>query len=677
MGERVKFYILILWITSCVSDTDFSVPNVICIEPELEITHTIAQVKEMVGYGIVTFESDMIIEGYVVSSDKSGNIYKEIYIQDKSKMPSDAIRIAVDKTNLYSVFPVGRKVYIKLKSLSIGYNRGALEIGKAAGSELERIPNSEVFNHFIRSCDEEEVVPNSISISKITDIHVGTLIKLNRVQFITRDLGGSYGVLNSTQTVDRLLEETNADCKLNSQINVRISGFSDFKNRELPEGKGSITGILSKYYSEYQLVLRNENDVVLGEERCAIVTLDEPTISYQQIINMYSNKVVEFGIDKDYVFEGYVTSSDQEGNFINTLFIQDAYENPKGGFCLLVDEENMFESFQVGDRVLLNLNYLYLDKIDGVYTVGVFKDDSVTEISEGEVNRYLFNSQESFEIIPRIITLEEISKEGFQNILITLNNVQLTNSELGKAYAYYSGTEDGNRVLETCGVLQELELHTLGTASFANDKFPIAKGSVTGVVYGQDLTMQIRSISDVDFQEERDSCSVVISKILITEIADPENSVGARFVELYNAGEEPLSLNGWQLNKYLNGSTTVSGSGLDLSGLTIQVGGFLILGNTEFETIFNMIPDLENSYISGNGDDVYELVDRQGEIHDVFGVVGEDGSGTSWEYLDGKAIRKFEVVEPNSKFKISEWEIFTKTTGNKQLAPENFTPKIR
>jgi hypothetical protein len=679
MKKRVQFYVLMLCLIACVSESDFSVPKVICEEQVFQITHSIAQVKEMAGYGITTFNDELIIEGYVVTTDESGNIYKSISIQDRPKDPTCAIGFSVDKTNLYGVFPVGRKIYVKLKDLSIGYNRGALVLGKAVGAELERIPNSEVFNHFIRSCENVEIVPNVVSMNAINDTHLETLIQLNGVQFRNEDLGNSYGELNSTKSVDRVLHGTNSDCELDAQINVRISGFSNFKNKELPEGKGSVVGILTKYYSEYQLVLRSEKEVKLEEERCAIVTSNKATISYEEIIDRYSDKVTEFGIDRELIFEGYVVSSDQEGNFTNTLCIQDAMESPIGGFQLLIEEENIFETFQVGDKVLLKLNYLYLDKIEGVYTLGVFKEDSVGEIIEEEIGRYLFNTGENFEIIPQIKTLEGLSVNDCQNTLVTIKNVQLSKSELGKAFAYYSGVEEGHRILEKCDVLQNLHMVTLGTASFANNQFPIGRGEITGVLYREEtqLKIQIRSINDVEFQDERETCDIIESKILITEVADPENNVGARFIELYNAGEGSVSLNGWRLHKYLNGSTTVSGSGVGLSGLEIPSKGFLIVSNNAFQTIFNMFLSLESSYISGNGDDVYELIDRQGAIHDVYGVKGEDGSGTAWEYLDGKAVRKLEITEPNSGFEISEWEIFTKTSGNKQLAPENFTPNVR
>ena len=679
MKKRVQFYVFILCVTSCVSESDFSVPNVICKEQEFQITHTIAQVKQMAGYGITTFNDEIIIEGYVVTTDESGNIYKSISIQDKPNNPTAAISFSIDKTNLYAVFPVGRKVYVKLKDLSIGYNRGALVVGKSAGTDLERIPNSEVFNHFIRSCEDVEIMPNLISINQINDTHLETLIQLDGVQFRNEDLGNPYGELNSTKTIDRVLEGVHTSCELDAQINVRISGFSDFKNKELPEGKGSVIGLLTKYYSEYQLVLRSEKDVTLDKVRCTIVTSNKATISYDEIINMYTGQVVEFGIDRELIFEGYVISSDQEGNFSNNLFIQDGIENPTGGFRLLIEEENIFETFQVGDKVLLKLNYLYLDKIEGVYTIGVFKDDSVDEIIEDEIGRYLFNTGESFEIFPHIKDLEEVSIEECQNTLVTIRGVQLVESEVGKAFAYYSGIENGNRFLETCGVLQSLEIETLGTASFANNQFPVGRVDITGVLYreGTQLKTQMRSINDIEFYNEREVCEVIESKILITEVADPENSVGARFIELYNAGESEVSLHGWKLNKYLNGSNNVSSTGLDLSGLVIPSRAFIIISNTDFESVFSSMADYISSYISGNGDDVYELVDEKGDVHDVFGIKGEDGTGTLWEYLDGKAIRKMEVQNPSSQFQVFEWEILSKASGNAQFAPEDFSPGIR
>ncbi|MBK5209231.1 MAG: lamin tail domain-containing protein, partial [Flavobacteriaceae bacterium] len=96
------------------------------------------------------------------------------------------------------------------------------------------------------------------------------------------------------------------------------------------------------------------------------------------------------------------------------------------------------------------------------------------------------------------------------------------------------------------------------------------------------------------------------------------------------------------------------------------------------------IPDIETTYISGNGNDVYELVDNTGARIDIFGVIGEDGNGTNWEYLDGRAVRKLTISSPNPVFTASEWLIYSAVSNPKitnpnspQNAPDNFNPRVR
>ncbi len=92
----VKFLIglalLIGTLTSCVEDSAYDTPQINCQElsPTIVATGTIAQIKAMYTTAMVKFETDIIIEGYVVSSDQSGNIYKILSIQDKPENPTAA-----------------------------------------------------------------------------------------------------------------------------------------------------------------------------------------------------------------------------------------------------------------------------------------------------------------------------------------------------------------------------------------------------------------------------------------------------------------------------------------------------------------------------------------------------------------------------------------------------------
>ena len=52
-------------------------------------------------------------------------------------------------------------------------------------------------------------------------------------------------------------------------------------------------------------------------------------------------------------------------------------------------------------------------------------------------------------------------------------------------------------------------------------------------------------------------------------------------------------------------------------------------------------------------------VNNLDEIIDIFGVIGEDGNGTNWEYLDGRAVRKIDILNPNPVFSVNEWTIYS------------------
>ena len=674
--KKLKLITLIFLVISvclnCVKDDGFSTPKIDCNEPEITATNTIAQVKDMYTFGGATkIETDIIIEGYVVSSDKSGNIYKSLSIQDKPENPTAAIKISIDQSDIYTTYNVGRKVYVKLKGLAVGYSFGSIQIGKASDTELGRIPALEVKNHIIRSCEVVEIIPKTITIEELDESMLEMLIQIDNVQFKTTELGNAYANIKNSTTENRTLESFNGNCNLTGEVLLRNSGYSDFKNELLPEGKGSVVAIFSNYYEDFQLYIRDTDDVKFTETRCDYSSALTPTISLLEITEMYNGNLVEFGVDSNYIIEGFVTSSDASGNFKNRIIIQDAIENPTAGIQLLVDQDLIFENYNSGDKVFVNLNKLYMNKVDGVLTIGYTNGSGITKIETSKVGSYIFNSGENFTIIPTEIVISEINNTVYKNTLVTITDVQLTANELGKAFAYFTGDSDGIRTIESCNEAIKLGVFTSGEASFANEKFPEGNGTITGILTS---TLEIRKLEDIAFKNTYEECPIIIPKIMITEVADPKNSVSSRFVELYNAGTTEIDLTGWKLNKYVNGSTSVSSSPVVFSGIIIPAGGFVIIANTGFADMFSTTPTITSTYISGNGDDAYELVDNSGNRIDIFGVIGEDGNGTNWEYLDGQAIRNLDINEPNKIFTSSEWTCFSDANNNLISNPN--TPKI-
>jgi len=663
-------------IFSCAEDVP-STPSILCREPVMVTNSSLLAIKDRAGFGTVLFEEDLVVSGYVVSDDTSGNHYKLLYLQDAPENPKVSLPILIDQTQLHARYPLGRKVFLKLKGLSIGYRFGVLSLGVNQGGTLAPIHYSIIDEHLFRSCEQVPIVPKKVALSELNSSMVGMWVVLEHMQFAAKERGNSYAD-TGTHSVDRMLQQVSERCLLEAEIPLRTSGFASFKSESLPLGKGAVKALLTAYYSDLQLVLHSPEDLDFSEERCADSAPLSATLGFEEVLQMYQGTLVEFGVEESMVLEGFVISSDREGNFTKRIVLQDAFENPSLGLQILTDEEETHEQFALGQKVFFKLNRLYMDRVDGVLSVGYTDGKTVEEIEEGALFDFVVPTEEIQTLVPLSKELSELDTESFQNTLVRIEKLQLVTQELGKAYTYYSGDAAADRTLETCGVLQKINLHTEGGASFAQESFPKGLGAITGVLSrsNQKLKVQIRSLVDVEFSAATERCPLIIPKVLLTEIADPHNNNMARFVELYNAGADPIDLEGWSLHKFLNGSSVVSGTALRLSGV-LPSKSFLILGNTSFASVFGFAPDIVSSYISGTGDDVYELVDPNQKVHDVFGHRGIDGSNTGWEYTDGKAIRKVEVTEPNPVFELSEWTVFSKANEAAQEAPADFGPKER
>ncbi|MDO6737235.1 lamin tail domain-containing protein [Wenyingzhuangia sp. 2_MG-2023] len=142
------------------------------------------------------------------------------------------------------------------------------------------------------------------------------------------------------------------------------------------------------------------------------------------------------------------------------------------------------------------------------------------------------------------------------------------------------------------------------------------------------------------------------SLIFITEIADPNNNDTARYLELYNAGTADVDLStGYALERYTNGNAATT-SNVPLTG-TIEAGGFYIVAAnaTSFETAYGFAPHQDISTggpADSNGDDQIQLVDASSNVLDIFGIPGEDGTGTCHEFENGRAERISSVSFGNS-----------------------------
>ncbi|MEO1011364.1 MAG: DUF5689 domain-containing protein [Bacteroidota bacterium] len=413
-------------------------------------------------------------------------------------------------------------------------------------------------------------------------------------------------------------------------------------------------------------------------------------ITYAEVKELYNDETIQ--IQEDRILEGYVTSSDEAGNFFNVLHFQDSPVNPTHGFQIEIDLRDSHLFYPVGTKIFIKLGGLYLGKRGEVFRLGgtfiAFGNLSVGRLPTAVLEEHIFVScDEVVDIVPAKILVNEL-QDSHINTLVHLEDTEVLEEELGLPFAIER--EETERTLTDCDD-NELTLLNSGFADFQAELLPEGNGSITGVLTkdGNDFQLIIRDLEDIDFSGER--CENLVDEftsnaLFFSELADPDNNTRARFVELYNSALEPLPLKGWTLKRYTNDNTEVS-SVIDLSELTVGAESTLLISPNaeEFDLVYGFAPDLDvgtNSPADSNGDDNLELIDPFGTVIDVFGVPGEDGTGTDHEFEDGRAVRKPEITKANPTFTFSEWVIYNDsgeagTINRPQNAPEDFTPGIR
>ena len=170
-----------------------------------------------------------------------------------------------------------------------------------------------------------------------------------------------------------------------------------------------------------------------------------------------------------------------------------------------------------------------------------------------------------------------------------------------------------------------------------------------------------------------DNESPPVPSIIITEVTDPKDQYLGRFVEIYNNGATDINLDTEQIYIAIqsNGSTVSSTA---LSGI-LAANEVMIIGNSSnINTHYGFDADKNYGSITGNGDDGYFLYyggsHSSGTLIDSYGVLGQDGTGETWEYLDSRAYRNSpKSTSPNATWTQAEWTVETTDKNLADMTP--------
>lgn len=255
---------------SCVNDDDYNLPLMDCTETSLAKNMEPSDIVATSTVKRYNGPKKGIIEAYVVSSDIAGNFFKSISLQTLDG--SVGFSVPVDVTTVFKKFEPGRKVLIELDSTYVDIKFGSLRIGAlfnggTPDAEVGRLSKTDFETIVHRSCtklSEEELVQKLSIVDTKKDKRINTLIELQNVKFIKDAVGKTYYDKNNQlggATNYYIVDEAG------NKIIFRTSSFANYKDKKVPNGSGTVRGVLTKFNSDYQFIARSESDIRLTNPR--------------------------------------------------------------------------------------------------------------------------------------------------------------------------------------------------------------------------------------------------------------------------------------------------------------------------------------------------------------------------------------------------------------------------
>ncbi|MEM1259571.1 MAG: DUF5689 domain-containing protein, partial [Bacteroidota bacterium] len=135
-------------------------------------------------------------------------------------------------------------------------------------TSVGRLPALKVTEHIFVSCDGlVEISPQITTISEIDSSMTNTLVRFEGMEIAEQQLDSIFA-MEQEET-----ERTLVDCSDN-EFTLLNSGFADFQDAPLPQGNGSIQGVLIRENENFFLAIRDLEDIDFENERCEDVVTE-------------------------------------------------------------------------------------------------------------------------------------------------------------------------------------------------------------------------------------------------------------------------------------------------------------------------------------------------------------------------------------------------------------------
>ena len=188
----------------------------------------------------------MSVCGIVTADEQSGNLYKQIFIQDAAT--GKAIELMLNTSSAARIGDLVR-VYLDSTIMFNMYHNLPQLVNSTDGKGFNPDKHLYIYPH------NDTVLPIEPKVVTIADIKTGqytaALVKLENVEFVEQN--AAFCDLGST--TNRTLKDATGE------VIVRTSNYANFAYDLLPAGQGSLVAIASVYNNDWQLIIRSKNEM--------------------------------------------------------------------------------------------------------------------------------------------------------------------------------------------------------------------------------------------------------------------------------------------------------------------------------------------------------------------------------------------------------------------------------
>lgn len=458
--------------TSCNRQFDAPPSNA---DPEIDATITIMQLKAR--YSAIgdfkKIEDEQIISGVVVADDRSGNFYKQIVIQDET----GGIPVLLDANNAYTQYPVGRRVFVKLKGMMLGDYGGTIQVGIDSSRSddgrflnLNGIPQALLDKYLVKGSFNNVVTPKVVKPSdftkKINDPLLSTLVQIENTEFKDADTNKTYGSPNPKVT--SAVNFTMRSCSSTTSVVLRNSSYARFALINVPNGNGTLTGVPSIFNGTMQMFIRDTGDVRFNGPRCGSLSISKT------IAELKAYATGDSTIPDGVTIKGVIVS-DTKNEAAGNYRIQDA----TGGIQLRFTVSGN-PAAAVGDSIIANLGGLSLSVFGGGLQVN--NVETATKAGTGTV-------------VPRKATIAQVKENlrAWESTVVSIDNVTIATGSSNSSGTNYTITDAtgqiGTFIRNTAGIIMP------GTATSITGYVSAFQPSAPGSPLEAQLTL--RNQSDV------------------------------------------------------------------------------------------------------------------------------------------------------------------------------------